>query len=218
MKYEGIVIKSIPYKEKSDLVYIYTNEGIISVKALGDKNSKNSTFGFREIGNLVSFVTTDNKFKSLVEYSIINSSFKFTKSIDMIESLSLLILILDKIPLDSNHNAIYNYVLKIYNNLEAYPKKAISIFLIKMLYFFGVRPNLGECISCNNKNDLIFFDINNATSLCKNCINIENNYKIWNEYYNDKKDIDKYNDTDFSLLFDQIKAYYQIHAHIILKI
>ncbi len=74
MKSEGIVYKTITYKETSKIVYIYTKDGKKSIKALGSKNSKNKTFGFGEIGNIVSFVSTDDDFPTLIEYDIINSA------------------------------------------------------------------------------------------------------------------------------------------------
>ena len=76
MKTEGIVFKAITYKETSKIVYLYTPNGKVSVKAIGSKNSKKKTFGFGEIGNIVSFVATDSSFPTINEYEIIYSSIK----------------------------------------------------------------------------------------------------------------------------------------------
>ena len=130
MKEEGIVIKSIPYKETSKIVYLYTNKGKISVKAIGSKNAKKNTFGFGETGNIVSFITTDSDFPSLTEYDIINSAYKYTNSFDSIMALGKIIELLNYIPEDSIHEKVYTFTKNILLNLNINPKKALCIFLI----------------------------------------------------------------------------------------
>jgi DNA repair protein RecO (recombination protein O) len=132
MKEEGIVIKSIPYKETSKIVYLYTNKGKISVRAIGSKNTKKNTFGFGESGNIVSFITTDSDFPSLTEYEIINSAYKYVNDFDSIMALGKIIEILNYIPEDSIHNKCYPFVKDILLNLDTNPKKALAIFLINM--------------------------------------------------------------------------------------
>ena len=41
MKFEGIVLSEIDYKEASKIVNLYTEKGKIGVKALGSKKIKN---------------------------------------------------------------------------------------------------------------------------------------------------------------------------------
>ena len=195
MKTEGIVFKAITYKETSKIVYLYTPNGKVSVKAIGSKNSKKKTFGFGEIGNIVSFVITDQDFPTLIEYEILNY-----------------------LPDDSIHNKIYPFIKDIMLNLLDNPLKALSIFLIKMTYNFGVAPKFDSCIICGNKNNLLF-SVSKGSVICNNCNNgYIDNIDIWMEYYKDKKNIKEYKDTDFKLLLKRINEYYLIHAHINLKI
>ena len=218
MKTEGIVFKAITYKETSKIVYLYTPNGKVSVKAIGSKNSKKKTFGFGEIGNIVSFVMTDQDFPTLIEYEILNSAYKYTNSFDSIMALGKIIEILNYLPDDSIHNKIYPFIKDIMLNLLDNPLKALSIFLIKMTYNFGVAPKFDSCINCGNKNNLLF-SVSKGSVICINCNNgYIDDIDIWMEYYKDKKNIKEYKDTDFKLLLKRINEYYLIHAHINLKI
>ena len=218
MKEEGIVIKSIPYKETSKIVYLYTNKGKISVRAIGSKNTKKNTFGFGESGNIVSFITTDSDFPSLTEYEIINSAYKYVNDFDSIMALGKIIEILNYIPEDSIHNKCYPFVKDILLNLDTNPKKALAIFLIKMTYNFGISPKLDSCVICNNKN-IKGLSIKYGGALCSEHINESNDkIKIWTEYYKDKKKIEEYSDTNYDSLLKDLNEYYLIHANINLKL
>ncbi|MBR6288306.1 MAG: DNA repair protein RecO [Acholeplasmatales bacterium] len=219
MKLEGIVLSEIDYKEASKIVNLYTEKGKIGVKALGSKKIKNGLLGFITTGNTVSFVTTDKEVYTLIEYDIIDSIMKKDLDINEMKALGTILYIINMIPSDSPHEKIYPFVKDILSNIKNINiDKLLSIFLIKMLYPFGISPNLKSCVKCQNKHDLIAFDIAYGGALCKNCIDKNNNIEIWNEYYYDKKDLKEYSDTDFTYLLNQIKNYYSYHLNIRLKI
>ncbi len=219
MKAEGIVYKVIPYKETSSIVYLYTKFGHISVKSIGSKNKKNQSFLFDNVGNIVSFLITDNEFPTLIEYNLIKDQYDLTKDISMLKAFGIIIKIISYISNDLSHNRIYSFILKTLDDIRINPKKALSIFLIKMLYNFGVNPNLKTCVLCNN-NLITSFSIPLGGALCDIHKNEENNdlLKIWQEYYYEKKDINLYSDYDFDLLLNNIIEYYNIHTNIKLKV
>lgn len=219
MKLEGIVISSIDYKESSKIVNLYTKEGKISVSAKGALNPKKGMLGFITIGNIVSFVTTDSKTKSLVEYELIKSSYLLNESLNKIKALATILNVIKEISDDIDHERCYLFIKKMILSLSEYDSyKILSIFLIKMLYIFGIAPNLKTCVKCGSKN-LVSFSVPYGGALCINCSdpNIES-LKIWNEYYYDKKEISDYSDTDFEKLLEEIYGYYNYHLGINLKI
>ncbi len=219
MKFEGIVLSEIDYKEASKIVNLYTEKGKIGVKALGSKKIKNGLLGFTTTGNTVSFVTTDKEVYTLIEYDIIDSIMKHDLDINEMKELGVILYIINMIPADSPHDKIYPFVKDIISNIKNINiDKLLSIFLIKMLYPFGISPNLKSCVKCQNNHDLIAFDIAYGGALCKNCIDKTNNIEIWNEYYYGKKNLNEYSDTDFSFLLNQIKNYYSYHLNIRLKL
>ncbi len=218
MKNEGIIIKTIPYKETSKIVYLYTNDGIKSVKALGAKKPKNNSFGFGEIGNIVSYISSDSNFPSVSEYEILYSSYKLTSDYNSIMALSKIIELLNNIPEDSIHHRIYPFVKNIIMNLENNPLKALSIFLIKMTFNFGVSPKLDSCIICGNDN-VIDFDFKLGGAICINHSNKDNEFlSIIKEYYKEKKEIEEYSNCDYKKLLSYLNEYYLIHTNIDLKI
>ncbi len=216
---EGIVLSSIDYKESSKIVYLYTTLGLISVKALQAKKIKSGELSFITTGNIVSFVMTDNSLPSLVEYHLIASVFVLTDNIKKLTALSTILDILRHLPNDSIHERIFklakNSILELKNNNE---KKVLCIFLIKMLYAFGVNPELKKCIKCSNTN-LIDFVPKLGGALCNRCSSNYNKLlQNWREYYYQKKNINEYSDCDFDLLLNEISSYYSYHLSIYLKL
>ncbi len=219
MKNTGIVIKSIDYKENSKIVYLYTNDGIKSIRAIGAKNPKKGLLGFTITGSIVSFITTDTSFPSLLEYNTELSLFEITNSIIKINTLNTIIDIINNLNDDANHKAIYPFLVNIINELKNTnnPKKLLCVFLVKMLYSLGVAPNLKSCIYCNNTLNLLF-DIEKGGAVCRSCNPLaKNNFSIWNEYYYKKDIIDNYSDYNYDELLSELKEYYYIHTGILIK-
>lgn len=72
VKLKGIVLRSIDYKENSKICYMLTEQGLLSIRALGTKGYKNKNFNFSEILNNCEMEITDSDFPSLIDFSLIN--------------------------------------------------------------------------------------------------------------------------------------------------
>lgn len=220
MKNKGLILKSIDYKETSKIVYLYTPLGKQSIKVIGANNPKKGLLGFITTGNLVSFVATDNDFPNLLEYNLEESIFSITSSIDSLEALKKILDVLNYIPDDINHQSTYSFIEKTIKDLiKSNPKKVLAVYLIKMLYVFGVSPSLKACSICGNTNP-VAFKISDGGGVCEYCrpgIKNKDIYKLWYEYYYDKKDISEYSATDYDILLNSIYKYYATHVHINLK-
>ncbi len=219
MKTEGIVVFTTDYKESSKIVNLYTPLGFISVIAKGALNPKKGLLGFITTGNIVSFVTTDSEVKSLTEYSLLDTSYNLNYSLDKMKAFGIIIELMKNIENDIDNEKIYDFIKKILLSLGTVnEKKVLSIFLIKMLYVFGIAPNLKTCVRCNSTNVVSFSAISGG-ALCNSC-SVEDIEKlnIWKEYYYDKKEIGAYSDVDFDKLLKDIKEYYNFHMGLNLKI
>ncbi len=219
MRTEGIVYKSILYKEKQRITYLYTPNGKISIKStINKKGERNEAFSF--LGNINEFVSTNSNFPSLSEYNIIKDNFDLTKNISKLEILRIITLIINYIPDDTNHLRLYNFIKNILISLnEEDELKLLSIFLIKLSYIFGINPSFDFCCRCGRKDNLISFSINDGGALCTNCNNGEYiSLDIFKEYYKDKKDFNLYSNTNFISLLHDLETYYNKHANINLKI
>lgn len=217
-EFKGLIIDSIDYKEKSKIVYLYTPYGKESILVKAGKAYKAGNLGMITTLNEVSYVKSKAKLPVMIEYHVLNSYFEITSSIEKIKAISIILEIIKNIPIDSNHLRCYDFIIKTLNDLKnnSNTKKVLSLFLIKMLYIYGVNPSLKECVNCHNKDNLVFFDIQRGGALCFNCTlnNTKEKLDIWTEYYYDKKDINDYTDIDFDKLLKDIGSYYNIHLSI----
>ncbi|MCR5349585.1 MAG: DNA repair protein RecO [Acholeplasmatales bacterium] len=215
MKIEGIVVSSVDYKEQSKIVNLYTEIGKIGVKAQGSKKYKNGLLQFTQTGNIVSCILTDNNFKSVLEYELLDSMYLYLNDINVIDTFSKIIDVINSIPEDINHKPVYNFIKKTLNDIKNNnPKKVLCIFLIKILYVFGVAPNLKEDIDTHSKNIKYFDPILGGAkeNFGSDTLN------IWQEYYYDKKDINSYTECNYDKLYNEIKIYYNYHVPINIKL
>ena len=216
---EGIVINTIDYKEKSKIVYLYTPNGINSVKAL-DVMKKN--LGFIVTLNHVEYNVSNGKFPTVLEYNLIKSYYdKF--DIKKLGVISVILDVIKRLEGDYPHSRIFSFFLECLNILETAkePRFVLSLFLIKMLYIFGVKPSLNECVYCKDKT-LVNFSINAGGAICSNCANYnENNLKHlewFQKLYSTKEyDESKFSDIDYKELLNQVYGYYSLHVNLKLK-
>ena len=214
---KGFIYKSIDYKESSKIVYLYTKEGKISFKALG-VNKKNNPFSSVLLtSNIIDYEITASNFPSLINASISYSFMNDIENLKIVEALRIIIELLNIMPEDINHEANYMFLEKTLFDLKINSDKALAIFLIKMLYNFGINPNFKECLKCGKKDSLVEISPYLGGALCDICGN-NHNYDIWNEYYHKKSDINNYKDTDFHKLLNEINEYYKIHLNYDLKL
>lgn len=217
---EGIVINTIDYKEKSKIVYLYTPNGINSVKAL-DVMKKN--LGFTVTLNHLEYNVSNSKFPTVLEYSLKKSYFDLCSNLLKINIVNIMIDIIKKLEGDYPHNRIFAFFIECLNLLEVSkePRFVLSLFLIKMLYIFGVKPTFDECVMCQNKS-LANWSIHSGGALCDRCSSTNEKglkYLKWfKTIYQAKEYIEeKFVDIDYKELLEQVNAYYLTHVNIKLK-
>lgn len=217
---EGIVINAIDYKEKSKIVYLYTPNGINSVKAL-DVIKKN--LGFTVTLNYVEYNVSNSKFPTVLEYSLIKSYYNLYEDLKKMGIVITMLDVIKKLEGSYPHERIFNFFIECLNLLEKSkePRYVLSIFLLKMLYIFGVKPAFNECVLCGNKK-IVNFSIKEGGALCSNCATYNKEslkyYEWFYKLYNDKEyDELKYVDIDYKELLNQIYGYYLVHVNFKLK-
>lgn len=216
---EGIVIKSIEYKEKSKLVYLYTPKGLVSIKALDVSKTK---LGFVTTLNVVEFETTTGKLPTVLEYSLKESFYSLYEDLTKMGVLTPMIDVLQHLEEQVNHARIYDFVLRILKELKETkePYYILAIFLVKMLAVFGVRPELKHCILCG-KETIVNFSILDGGALCEECASYnERNFAVYSAfkqlYFANSYEVQSLS-LDYKSLLEAIYSYYAIHAHIHLK-
>lgn len=217
---EGIVINTIDYKEKSKIVYLYTPNGISSVKAL-DVMKKN--LGFTVTLNYVEYNVSNSNFPTVLEYSLKKSYYNLYEDLNKIGIVITMLDVIKKLEGNYPHNKIFYFFIECLNLLEKVkePRFVLSLFLIKMLYIFGVKPTFNECVICGEKS-IVNFSIKDGGALCDTCSNhndlalktLDWFYKL----YSDKEyDENKYDYIDYKELLMHVYSYYLIHVNLKLK-
>ncbi|MDE6407338.1 MAG: DNA repair protein RecO, partial [Anaeroplasmataceae bacterium] len=164
---EGIVLKTIDYKEKSKLVYLYTPQGILSVKALDATKTK---LGFVTTLNQVEFEMTSGKLPTVTEYSLKKSFYSIYENLTKVGVLAPILDVIFHLEEGVNHSRIYVFLIQTLNELltteDSY--QVLSIFLVKMLAVFGIKPELKKCVRCS-KTNLVDFSMLEGGALCDSC-------------------------------------------------
>lgn len=221
---EGIVIGSIAYKETSKIVYLYTEHGRISVRALGSLRQKKGMLPLVTTMNRLECIMTDREFPNAIDYTLIDS-YDVIKS-DLKRNLwaSFMLEIVSKLTEDSPHDRIYPMLKRSLELLKDNDPLSVGVmFQLKMLYGFGVAPSLRKCVKCGSM-DVVSFSIKSGGALCQNH-NEAGSYdkneleEIRRVYLFDiyNGSMDDISDIDFLKLFRLVNIYYENHIHINLK-
>ncbi|MFH2036874.1 MAG: DNA repair protein RecO [Candidatus Zixiibacteriota bacterium] len=162
VKSEGIILRSVNWKENSKIVTIFTNNaGKISVIDRGGRSLKSKR------GRLMNFSRLElNYFKSD------KSGMGYISEADPLEVFTferegtlgrltfgsaVLELINDLVPEEEPVEGLYHLTLDYFRLIDRAAKSAItSIFIayfLKLLSFLGYRPNFAGCIGCGTEAD-----------------------------------------------------------------
>lgn len=224
IKIEGIVLSSIVYKETSKIVYIYTKNGRISVRALGSLKQKRGMLPLITTMNRVEAIITNKAFPSAIDYTLIDSYDNIKSDLKKELWFSFMLEIVSKLTDDSPHERIYNLLIRMFDLASTISPLELGVmFQVKMMYGFGVAPILKKCAICGNE-EVRYFSIRDGGAICMNH-NHQNSFD--NDVLNDIKKIyffDIYNgnfddikDIDYIRLFRVVNIYYDSHINITLK-
>lgn len=218
--FEGVVLSSISYKEKSKIVYLYTPNGMESILVPNGASVSSNRLGFTTTLNRVSYSKTSSAYPKLIEYSVLEQFYDFHQDLEKIQIAMIMIQVIKALEEDAPHHRIYPFWIQCLNLLKKRnPLYVLSLFLCKMLAVFGVRPEFESCVRCGNR-EIVNFSIAEGGSLCRFCSTFsEENTELKNALrllYN-HKEYEKVLDLDDTKILTSLYEYYQIHVHLTLK-
>lgn len=200
---EGIIVNEIDYRDKSKIISVLTNKGLIGMIAKGCKSPKSMlrsctdklTYGKFYIKYKENKLSILNNFDSYSNFKNIKSDFNklgFT--------MYLLNLSYQVAKENFNENIYYNLVdalKKIDDGIN--PLVMTNILELKFLTFLGVEPILDRCSICMNQNNIIGLSTSKGGLVCSNCF--QNDMLVDEKviklirlyYYIDIKKIDSFN-------------------------
>ena len=170
---EGIVISTVPYKENSKIINIFTKEnGIIGCIAKGAKGLKSKLrlasekFAYAEFN--ISY--KEQGLSTLVEGNVIDYFINIKSDISKISYLSYICELSSKVYKECNDNEVYNLMLDaIFKIEEGFNEKVITNILeLKFLNYIGINLNLDECVSCGSKK-VVTISLEKGGYICANC-------------------------------------------------
>ena len=176
-KLEGIVISEKDFSETSKLLYIITEDKIISVLAKGCKSVKSNLRSCTDklcYGNFNIYYKKD-KLSTLISVDIINN-FKNIKK-DLIKSsyANFILELSHQVYKHDQDNNIYdlliNSLIKIEEGLN--PLALTNILELKLLNYLGVSPSIDYCSNCGSDKQIVTLSSDVGGYICKNCYNNE---------------------------------------------
>ena len=209
---EGIVVKTINYKESSKIIYLITDEGMQSIEVKGANKISGHSHIYSSLLSKIMFSEDKHFFKSgkvLHNYvNIKNDIEKLNVSIQLLEFVYTLIEHIN------DYHLFYHFfdeILELINDKNNY-KFYEAIFYIKTLYLLGIAPSLNKCVECGNNKNLLGFVFNKGGLICKDCYRSE--YSLYDfdtindiiYLYYTKLDVLKENEKEMN--FEKIKAFY----------
>lgn len=165
MKHEGIVIKTIDYSNSSKILYVFTENGVLSVLAKGAKQPKSKFRALAQPLTEISFEMSNGKLPILIDADIVDFHQSIKNDVECTTYATHLMEILYKMEVDNTNN-VYNFLKHILRLLPKDPELYAMMFEIKYLYSLGLSPVFKYCVECGDT-EIIGFDVYKGGMVCK---------------------------------------------------
>lgn len=204
---KAFVLHSMDYKDNSKILYLYTEEGHVSVLAHGVKKLNSINRFLSQNGNLISLSTSKGKFPSLREGQLLNEYENIKKDIFKYTYMNhIMELVRNVISDDLNHKRMFMFLEKLFTKMdEDIDSTVLSfIFELKLLFFVGYGLNFTGCNVCTD-NENIVFNPSSGGLVCKKHLNYkdpaydEDVYSVLHQLYRIDIEQDKVPILDLSL-------------------
>lgn len=173
-KWEGIVIRSIPYGESNSIVTLFTKEvGKITAMARGAKKPRSRLAAVTQLFTYGLFLIRKGRGMGTLEQGeAIDSMRHIREDLEATAYTSYIVELVDRLTEDTER--IYGIYDLLYEALHAineqYDPEAISLFVEwKMLPVGGIHPTLHECTICHATEGEFAFSFREIGFLCHRC-------------------------------------------------
>ncbi len=158
-EYRGIILKKINFKESSEIIYLYTETGLVGVLVHGSKTMKSPHLNLTKVLNHVKVIISGKNLKVLRDGEVINNYSSIHSDLEKYTYLlHLAELIYYFSTHEHDHEKLYNFLIKILEQIKDKEEYIpyINMCELKLLYLLGVNPNLNSCMICQNTQNLVF--------------------------------------------------------------
>ncbi len=167
-EYVGIVLKKISYKESSEIIYLYTDQGLVSVLVHGSMKIKSPYLNLTKALNYIKVFVSGKNLKVLRDGEVIrgfsqisNDLEKYTYAMHMMEVIYYFA------THEHDHEKLLNFLVKVLDKIEDALDYIpyINSLELKLLYLLGVNPNLNTCMVCGDTDNLKF-SVKDGSAFC----------------------------------------------------
>lgn len=173
---EGIIVKTINYKENSKIIYLITENGLESLEIKGANKLSGHSKIYSNLLTNINFSSSKHFFQG---GKVLNNYVNIRSDVDRLcYSLSILDLSYNLIEHVNDFKIFYKFLrdtLEIINENDNY-KFFYYVFFIKCLYLLGVQPVLNRCVKCSKKDNLNVFVLKDGGMKCKSCLSINDRF------------------------------------------
>lgn len=172
----GIVLKTIKYQDNSKILYILTEDGLMSVLSRNSLNLKSKNYAYSKENLLIEFdvhESNKNTFDIITTGKVVNNFYSINTDYQkLLVSVEILCLTYDYVNFIDQKNKLFGLVESILVKLdtEKYSENKLYlfytfIFKLKLLYLLGIGLNLNSCSDCGSEN-IVGIDNETLTFKC----------------------------------------------------
>lgn len=180
LKTHGIILNETRYKETSKILNVYTkNYGRISIMAQGAYRPKSPLIASTQSFSLSEFNLQKNgEFYYINGADLLDSNYGIREDMNRVfYGYYLLELINLSTPVEEENEKLFLLLqkgLQILSNLDEDYLKFIVSYELKFISFLGYRPNMSNCVICNNdENYNIRFSFVEGGIICNDCFHLD---------------------------------------------
>ncbi|MBN2540670.1 MAG: DNA repair protein RecO [Bacilli bacterium] len=166
---EGLILKKLDYKESSQILYLYTDKGLMSVLVHGSRKVKSPYLNLTRVLNLVGLHTSGKDLQTLRDGDVLEDFRDLKENIETFTYLQhILELVYHIAQHEHDHEKLYLFLLKILAKVkttEAYIPY-LNMVELKLLHLLGINPLFTSCTSCG-KTDHLQFSVREGGMCCK---------------------------------------------------
>lgn len=173
MQIKGIILRSVPCKEKDAVITVITKDAVLSfyAKGIASLKSKNAAALNLYSYSLLELNEGPQGGLSLKEAIIIDSFANCFSSLESLATLSCFSELILKDIESSDAKYIFPYLVKaeelINNGFD--PLTILNIFFAHTLNVEGIGLDVKECVICHKRSDIVAISFKDGGFICRDC-------------------------------------------------
>lgn len=177
IKLHGIVLNKTDYKDNDRILTLFSPEkGKMTVSARGVKKQNSKLRSGSELFAFGNYVLNETKGRfTVTAYDSVDPFTELRDDFDRLAFGTLMLKITDKTALNGEGDPeLFSLLIRSLDKLrtdDIPPSFVSSVFLLRLCSLAGYEPVLDRCVSCGEKDGLIFLSPPLGGTVCKNCAN-----------------------------------------------